>query len=192
MIFIPLKTVGCSNQVCLGLQHCCRVTKWNQTLCHKNSSHLWAKPRLMPQPHIFHRHLCQTSNFIQECHSSILIHHLQIPVSGGTEHPCHQQPSTHKVLGLSVLPRHYFPHRESAVEGLFRHTQTSSLPRCNCVVPGALIIQHPSCRELLSGYICMFDSPGQVLRQAANPLPGLNVISIFLLEAELSPSGVLN
>lgn len=50
VIFIPLKTVGCSNQVCLGLQHCCRVTRWNQTLCHKSTSHLWAKSRLISQP----------------------------------------------------------------------------------------------------------------------------------------------
>lgn len=51
VIFIPLKTVVCSSQVCSGLQHCCRVAKWNQTLCHKSSSHLWAKPSLTSQPH---------------------------------------------------------------------------------------------------------------------------------------------
>lgn len=38
VIFIPLKTVGCSNHVCLGLQHCCRVAKWNQTLPKKLKS----------------------------------------------------------------------------------------------------------------------------------------------------------
>lgn len=107
----------------MGLQHCCRVTKWDQTLCHKSLSHLWAKPRPVSQPHTFYQHFCQICQFLSILmHSSILTQHLQIPLTGGTEHLCHQQSSTPKALGLSALPRHYFLHKENAVEGLFRHT----------------------------------------------------------------------